>query len=196
MHDVGVLEAAHHVRDRIGLADVREELVAEAFTLRRAGDEARDVDELDRGRQDLLRLDDRRKRVEPRIRHRHDADVRVDGAERIVLRRDLRARQRVEQRGLADVGKPDDAALDSHLATPFLRRGAAWPRACSLFMAICAPERSISSIASAPATMRLVDRALLVRAGARQHEVDDFVLACPDGPRRCAGARIHRPARR
>ena len=51
------------------------------------------------------------------------------------------------------------------------------PRACNLFMAICAPERSISSIASAPATMRLVDGALLVRARARQHEVHDFVLA-------------------
>ena len=64
-------------------------------------------------------------RVEPRIRHGHDADVRIDGAERIVLRRDLRARERVEQRGLADVGQPDDAALDSHLFTPSLQLAAA-----------------------------------------------------------------------
>ena len=47
VHDVGVLEAAHDMRDRVGLADVREELVAEALALRRARDEARDVDELD-----------------------------------------------------------------------------------------------------------------------------------------------------
>ena len=52
--DVVVLEAAHDVRDRVGLADVGEELVAEAFALRRAGDEPRDVDELDRRRDDLL----------------------------------------------------------------------------------------------------------------------------------------------
>ena len=48
MHDVVVLEAAHHVRDGVGLADVREELVAEALALRGAGDQAGDVDELDR----------------------------------------------------------------------------------------------------------------------------------------------------
>ena len=55
VHDVVVLEAAHHVRDRIGLADVREELVAEALALRGAGHQAGDVDELDRRRHDLLR---------------------------------------------------------------------------------------------------------------------------------------------
>ena len=79
-------------------------------------------------------------RVEPRIRHRHDADVRIDGAERIVLRRDLRARQRVEQRGLADVGQTDDAALDAHrVYSVFAARRGLVPRECSLFMAICAP---------------------------------------------------------
>ena len=54
VHDVVVLEAAHDVRDRIGLADVRQELVAETFALGRAGDQAGDVDELDRRRQDAL----------------------------------------------------------------------------------------------------------------------------------------------
>ncbi len=116
VHDVVVREAAHDVRDRIGLADVREELVAEALALRGAGHEARDVDELDRGRQDFLRLRDRRQRVEPRVGHRHDADVRFDRAERIVRRCGvLRLRQGVEERGLADVWKPDDAALDAHV---------------------------------------------------------------------------------
>ena len=53
VHDVGVLEAAHDVRDRVHFADVREELVAEALALRGAGDEAGDVDELDGRRDDL-----------------------------------------------------------------------------------------------------------------------------------------------
>ena len=58
--DVVVDEAAHHVRDRIGLADVGEELVAQAFALRGAGDQAGDVDELDDRRNHLLRFRDAR----------------------------------------------------------------------------------------------------------------------------------------
>ena len=112
--DVGILEAAHDVHDRVGLADVREELVAEALALRRAGDEARDVDELDRRREIFSRLRDLGERVEARVGHRHDADVRLDRAERIVLGRDAGLGERVEQRGLADVRQADDAAADAH----------------------------------------------------------------------------------
>ena len=52
VHDVLVVEAAHHVDDRVGLADVAEELVAEALALGGALHEAGDVDELDRRRDD------------------------------------------------------------------------------------------------------------------------------------------------
>ena len=48
------VEAAHDVHDRVRLADVREELVAQALALRRARHEAGDVDELDRRREDLF----------------------------------------------------------------------------------------------------------------------------------------------
>ena len=88
MHDVIVDEAAHHVRDGIDLADIGEKLVAETLARRRPLDDAGDVDELDRRRHDALGLDDGGKLIEPRIRYGHDADVRIDGAERIVLRRD------------------------------------------------------------------------------------------------------------
>ena len=54
VHDVVVFEAAHDVRDRVGLANVRQELVAEAFALGSAGDQAGDVDELDGRGQDAL----------------------------------------------------------------------------------------------------------------------------------------------
>ena len=44
--------------------------------------------------------------VEPRIGHRDLADIRLDGAERIVRRlRRRRLGQRVEQRRLADIGQ-------------------------------------------------------------------------------------------
>jgi len=57
VHDVRVLEAAHHVRDGVAFADIGEELVAQAFALRCAGHEPRDIDELDRGGDDFfLRL--------------------------------------------------------------------------------------------------------------------------------------------
>ena len=55
-----------------------------------------------------------RERVELRIGHRDDADVRVDRAERIVLGRNFRGGERVEQRRFTDVRQSDDAALDAH----------------------------------------------------------------------------------
>ena len=48
--------------------------------------QAGDVDERQPRRHDLLGLGELRQRVEPRIRHRHLADIRLDGAERIVRR--------------------------------------------------------------------------------------------------------------
>ena len=47
---VGVGEDPHDLADRVGLADVGEELVAEALALRRAADQPGDVHEPDRGR--------------------------------------------------------------------------------------------------------------------------------------------------
>ena len=46
MGDVAFLEAAQDVADRVDLADVGEELVAEPFALAGAADEAGDIDEL------------------------------------------------------------------------------------------------------------------------------------------------------
>ena len=54
--DVAALEAAHDLHDRVYFADVAEELVAEAFARARAFHEPRDVDELNRGRDDFLRM--------------------------------------------------------------------------------------------------------------------------------------------
>ena len=56
-----------------------------------------------------------RERLQPRIGHRDVADVRLDGAERIIgrLRRGGLG-QRVEERRLADVGQADDAAFEAH----------------------------------------------------------------------------------
>ena len=74
------------------------------------GAEERDEDEHDPG-----------EHGEPRVGHLDDADVGLDGAERIVRR--LRRRgfgQRVEKRRFADVGKTNDAAAEAHEFTPSL----------------------------------------------------------------------------
>src|SRR5207302_9708834 len=54
VHYVGVFEAADHVHDRVDLADVRQELVAEDFRLRGATHQSADVDDLDDGGHALL----------------------------------------------------------------------------------------------------------------------------------------------
>ena len=109
-----VIEAAHHVDDGVGFADVREELVAQALALARAGHQARDVDELDDGRHDALGLDDGRQRVEPRVGQLDDAHVRLDRAKGVVLCRDAGLREGIEEGGLAHVGQADDAAFEAH----------------------------------------------------------------------------------
>ncbi len=118
MGDIVILEAADDVCDRMGLTDMPEELVAEPLAFRGTGHETRDVDELDSRRHHFLGLRDLCDALKPRIGDGHDADVRVDRAERIVLGRDPGCRQRVEQRRLAHIGQADDAASYGHFGLP------------------------------------------------------------------------------
>ena len=106
------------MQDRVGLADVREELVAQALALRRALDEAGDVDDLDDRGDHLLRRDACLDALQARVRHGHDADVGVDRAERVVRRLGLARGEGVEDRALAHVGQADDADGKRHGAMP------------------------------------------------------------------------------
>ena len=204
---LSILEAAHDVRDRIGLADVGEELVAEALALRRAGDEPRDVDELDGRGNHLLRLRDRRERGEPRVGHFDDADVRLDRAERIVLRGDARLGQRVEQRRLADVGQPDDAAA-ANSCSPFRShcralRAAACATPAS--RAPCRPPRCRGHASSArPIAASIAARSAASAAAARSrrppargtpNRADGRCRAAAARSRRCRDARGCRAGR-
>ncbi len=112
---VAALETAQDVDDGVHLADVGEELVAEAFALGRAADEAGDVDELDLRLDRLRALGDARNLLEALVRDRDAADVRLDRAEGIVggLRR-RRLGQRIEKRGFTDIRQSDDAATKAH----------------------------------------------------------------------------------
>ena len=124
MGDIGGFEAAHHMDDGVDLADVGEELVAEALALGRAAHQAGDVDEFQCRRHHLLRLRDPRHHVEARIGHRYAADVGLDRAERIVGRGGGgRLGQRIEEGRLADVRQADDAAVEAHVTSLILSRG-------------------------------------------------------------------------
>ncbi len=105
---VVVLEAANHVHDRVDLADVGEELVAEAFALGRALDQAGDVDELHRRGNGALGVDQLGDLADAVIRDLDHAGVRLDGGEGIVGDERARRGQRIEERGFPDVGKADD----------------------------------------------------------------------------------------
>ena len=95
---VVVGEHPHHLADRVALADVGQELVAQTRALRRALDDAGDVDERHRRMHDLFRVKHLGELVQPRIRQRHHTLVRLDRRERVVGRQHVIARQRIEQR--------------------------------------------------------------------------------------------------
>lgn len=97
MDDVGVIEHADNLRDRLGLTDVRQELVTQAFTLGGALDNAGDVHEGHGGRQQARRAEDLGQLREPRVRQVHDANVGLDRGERVVRREHLIAGQCVEK---------------------------------------------------------------------------------------------------
>ena len=136
MGDVAILEAAHHMRDGIDLADVGEELVAEAFALGGTAHEACDVHEGEAGGDDLGGACDLRQHVKARVRHGHVTHIGLDGAEGII-RRLCRCRlcERVEEGGLADVGEAHDAALETHQFSAFFAgfSGAGLSARCTLF---------------------------------------------------------------
>ena len=104
MNDVVVVEAAEHMDDSIGLADVGEEFVAESFAAAGAFDESRDVHYLDGGGDDaafgfaqFAQLD------QSLVGHGDDTHVRLDGAEGKVRRLRFGAAQAVKQGRFAHI---------------------------------------------------------------------------------------------
>ena len=115
MGDVAILEAAQHLQHRVDLADRPQELVAQPFALGGTAHQPGNVLDLELRRHDLGRLADLRQRVQPRVRHRHPPDVRLDGAERVVGGRGGgRVGDGVEQGRLADIRQADDTAIEAH----------------------------------------------------------------------------------
>lgn len=114
-HDIRVLEVTDHLADGIALADVGQELVAQACALGSGAlHQTSDVDELNGGREDASGVHDLCERVQAVVRHVDDADVRVDRGEGIVRGQTALLGESGEQRGLAHVGQTDDSDGKCH----------------------------------------------------------------------------------
>ena len=109
MDDVVIVKAAHHVHDGVALADVAQELVAQACALAGTLYQTCNVHELHDSGGLLVGLPDLGQLVQALVRHGHDAAVGLDGAEGVVGSfRILGGSDGIEQSGLADVGKSHD----------------------------------------------------------------------------------------
>ena len=84
VNDVVIFKTAHHLHDRIGLADIGEELVPQSGTLRSTFHQTGDVHEFNRGRHQFFRSGNFREHRESGIGHGDHADIRVDRAKRII----------------------------------------------------------------------------------------------------------------
>ena len=106
---VVVDERPQDEHDGVDLADVGEELVAEALALAGALDEAADVDDLHGGVHDVAALRHLGEAVEALVGHLGDADVGVLGGERVRRGERAAAGEGVVQRALPGVGEADEA---------------------------------------------------------------------------------------
>ena len=84
--------------DGVRFPDVLEELVAQPFAVRGTGYQPRDIHELHGRWHQLVRFHDIDELLQPWIRHGNDANIGIDGAERIVFRGDFATRQGIEER--------------------------------------------------------------------------------------------------
>ena len=109
MDDVVVFKAAHHVDDGVHLPDVGEELVAQALALAGAAHQPGDVHKFNGRGRVFFRMVHLRELVQPLVRDRHHADIRLNGAEWIVCGLRARIGNRVKQGAFADVRQAHDS---------------------------------------------------------------------------------------
>src|SRR5262249_30134662 len=99
MMNVRIFKTTYHLHDRVHFADMMEELIAKPFACARASDQTGDIHKLDRRWRNLFRAGNLRDPFQPRIGYDYHADVRINRAEGIILRRRLVcACDRIEKR--------------------------------------------------------------------------------------------------
>ena len=122
MNDVIVLKATDDLHNCVNFSDIREKLVSESFSFARPLNESRDVDKLNRGGNDHLGFRDLLKNGETLVWYVHNADIGINGAERVVGRLCFAgSSQRIEKRRLANIGETDDTCFEHRRRTTFNR---------------------------------------------------------------------------
>ena len=105
---IRIVETAEHMDDGIHLSDIPEEPVAEPLPFGRAPHEPCDVHKLNGSWNAPRAPHEFVDSVEARVRHLHDADVGLDGAEGVVLRRRPLRGEGVKEGRFPHVGKTND----------------------------------------------------------------------------------------
>src|SRR5436190_1688146 len=82
--NIRIFKAPDHLDDRVDFANMAEELIAQTFPSAGTLDQSRNVNKLNRGWNDFLRMGKLREDIKPRIRNDHDTQIRINRAERII----------------------------------------------------------------------------------------------------------------
>ena len=122
--DIGVAEETNDLANRIGLANVGQELIAQALALACAGNQASNVNEFDRCRHDFSRMVDFREFIQTIIGNGNHARIGLNGGKRIVRSEPGFLGKGGEKRRLANVGQANntDRKRHAHPLHTYLRR--------------------------------------------------------------------------
>ena len=119
MRNVAIFKTAHYMGDGISFANVREKLIAQTFAFRSTLHKACDVHECETCWNNLRTVCNLRQNIKPRIRHAHVADIRLNGAKRIIRGlRSARLRERVEQCRFPNIRQTHNATFKTHTNSP------------------------------------------------------------------------------
>src|SRR3546814_393486 len=99
-----IVETAEYMNNGIGSADITQELIAQAFPFACPFYQAGDINDLNSGWNQSLRIDQICQLTETIVRNGNGTDVGIDGTEREVGRLCLGVGKRVEQSGFTNVG--------------------------------------------------------------------------------------------
>ena len=117
VRDLGMLERAHHVHDRVDVADVAEEAVAEALALVGAAHQPGDVDDLEVLGDRALDPEHLAQPLQALVRDRTTATLGSTVVKGYSAASAPPPRERIEERRLAGVRQTDDPDLHRSLAS-------------------------------------------------------------------------------
>ena len=103
MDNFSVLKAADNVNNRVYFADIGEEFISQTFTLGSALYKTRNIDKFDDGRSNLIGVVKICKFIQTMVGNRYGAEIRLDGAERVVCRLRACVGNCVKQGTFADI---------------------------------------------------------------------------------------------